>query len=83
MRKIQINEQVIVTAIGFRKNLFVYPRRMEFRGTTYNFIDAGLSYLVRHSGRIAEFITISDGSADYYLRSDNHGVNWTLLSIYS
>jgi hypothetical protein len=83
MTKMQINEQVNVTAVGFRKNLIVYPRRMEFRGNTYNFIDAGLRYLVRHGGLIAEFITMSDGDADYYLRSDNHGISWTLLSIYS
>jgi len=83
MIKVQINEQVIVTALGFRKNLVAYPRRMEFRGKTYNFIDAGLRYLVRCSGRNAEFITLSDGTADYYLRSDNRGVSWMLLSICS
>jgi hypothetical protein len=83
MIKVQINEQVIVTAMGFRNNLVTYPRRMEFRGKTYYFVDAGLRYLVRYSGRIAEFITLSDGKADYYLRSDNRGANWTLLSIYS
>ncbi len=81
MVKTQINEQVIVTAIGFRKNLVAYPRRMEFRGKTYYFVDAGLRYLVRHSEKIAEFITLSDGKADYYMRSDNRGVNWTLISI--
>lgn len=83
MTKLQINEQVIVTALGFRKNLIAYPRRMEFRGNTYNFIDAGLRYLVSHGERIAEFITLTDGKADYYMRSDNSGVSWTLISICS
>lgn len=83
MKKIPINEQVIVTSMGFRKNLVAYPRRMEFRGVTYNFIDAGLRCLVRHGERIAEIITLSDGTADYHLRSDNHGGGWTLLSIAS
>lgn len=83
MNKVQeINEQVIVTAMGFRKNLAAYPRRMEFRGRTYDFIDAGLRCLVRHSDRIAEIITLSDGTADYRLRSDNRG-DWMLLSIAS
>mgnify|MGYP006341370675 CR=1 FL=1 len=31
-----INLPVIVTAIGFRKNLVAYPRRIEFNGDTYN-----------------------------------------------
>ena len=83
MKKVLINEQVTVTVLGFRKNLVTYPRRMEFRGVTYDFIDAGLRCLVRHGERIAEIITLSDGKSDYHLRSDNRGGNWTLLSIAS
>ena len=83
MNKVHINEQVVVTVLGFRKNLVAYPRRMEFRGATYNFIDAGLRCLVRKGGLIAEIITMSDVVADYYLRTDNNGGNWTLLSIAS
>lgn len=83
MSQIKINEQVTVTAMGFRKNLAVYPRRIEFRGSTYSFIDAGLRCLVRHGGRIAEVITLSDGKSNYHLRSENRGLNWTLLSIAS
>jgi hypothetical protein len=84
MKKIQINEQITVTSMGFRKNknLAVYPRRIEFRGSTYNFIDAGLRCLMSHSGNIAEFLTLSDGKADYHLRHDFDGA-WTLLSIAS
>jgi hypothetical protein len=83
MKKVQINEQVIVTSIGFRKNLVAYPKRMEFRGVTYNFIDAGLRCLVRQGERIAEVVTLSDGDTDYRLKSENHDGNWTLLSIVS
>jgi hypothetical protein len=83
MSKVSINEQVNVTVMGFRKNLVAYPRRMEFRGVTYDFIDAGLRCLVRHGGLIAEIITMSDGMSDYHLRTDNRGGNWTLLSIAS
>lgn len=83
MKKTKVNEQVTITAIGFRKNLIAYPRRMEFHGVTYNFIDAGLRCLVRYGGRMAEIITLSDGMANYYLRTDNQGHDWTLLSISS
>jgi len=83
MSQVHINEKVIVTAMGFRKNLGVYPRRIEFRGATYDFIDAGLRCLVQHSDRIAEIITLSDGIANYFLRTDNHGGDWTLLKIAS
>jgi hypothetical protein len=83
MKKVDVNEQVIVTAMGFRKNLVAYPRRMEYRGATYNFIDAGLRCLVRRGEKIIEVITLSDGSANYRLRSCNQGNDWTLLSIAS
>lgn len=81
MNRTNINEQVIVTALGFKKDLAVYPRRIEYQGLTYDFIDAGLRCLVRHGGRIAEILTLTDGRADFRLRSDNRGYSWTLLSI--
>lgn len=83
MNRITINEQVAVTTMGFKKNLTAYPRRMEFRGTVYEFIDAGLRCLVRSGEHMAEIITMSDGQSFYRLRSDNRGGNWVLLSIMS
>lgn len=83
MKKVQVNEEVVVSSLGFRKNLVAYPRRMEYRGATYNFIDAGLRCLVRQGEKITEVITLSDGKADYCLRSYNRGCDWTLLSIAS
>lgn len=83
MNRVNINEQVAITKLGFKKNLAAYPRRMEFRGSVYEFIDAGLSCLVRTGGQMAQIVTLSDGHSLYRLRSDNHGGNWTLLSIMS
>lgn len=84
MKKTNINEQITVTAVGFRKNkdLVTYPKRIEFRGVSYSFIDAGLRCLINCRGIIAEILTLSDGQTDYHLRHDNNGV-WTLLSIAS
>jgi hypothetical protein len=81
MNRNNINEQVTVTAMGFKKDLAVYPRRIEYQGSTYDFIDAGLRCLIRQGGRIAEILTLTDGSANFRLRSDNRGSSWTLLSI--
>lgn len=83
MNKVNINEQVSITSLGFRKNLVAYPRRMEFRGATYYFVDAGLRCLSRCGGYIAEFFTLSDGKSDYHLRLDHSNNNWTLMSITS
>lgn len=81
MNKVNINELVNVLTLGFKKDLTAYPRRIEYQGATYDFLDAGIRCIVRHGGRIAQIITLSDGNANFRLRSDNHGGNWTLLSI--
>ena len=78
-----VNEKVVVTAMGFRKNLAVYPKRIEFQGKTYSFIDAGLRCLIRSGSLIAEIITLSDGESNYRLRRDGTTLGWTLLSIAS
>lgn len=83
MKKINVNEQVSVTAVGFKKNLNVYPRKMEFRGETYDFIDTGLRCLLRCGEHIAEFFTSTDGISNYHLRLDHSDNGWTLMSISS
>ena len=83
MNRITINEQVAVTQMGFKKNLTAYPRRMEFQGTIYEFLDAGLRCLVRTGSQVAEILTMTDGLRQYKLRTDNRGGNWMLLSIAS
>lgn len=83
MNRVNINEQVAITQMGFKKNLSAYPRRMEFRGTIYEFLDAGLRCLINTGGRVAEVVTMTDGHNQFQLRSDNHGGNWTLVSILS
>jgi len=42
MKTTSINSPVDVTAIGFGRGMRAYPRRIEFEGATYDFIDAGL-----------------------------------------
>lgn len=81
MNRVTVNEQVSVTQLGFKKNLSTYPRQMEFRGAVYDFIDAGLSCLINMGDRASSIVTVSDGRSQYRLRSDNHGGNWTLLTI--
>lgn len=76
-----INHPVTITALGFARNMRAYPRRMEYGGTSYQFIDAGIRTVIRSGERIAQILTMSDGAHDYRLRSDNHGGSWTLLTI--
>ena len=76
-----ITTPVTVTAKGFGRDLRAYPRRMEYGGTSYQFLDAGIRTVIRSGSAIAQILTMSDGAHDYRLRSDNHGGSWTLLSI--
>ena len=81
MTKTIINKEVSVTRVGFKKNLMAYPRRVEYEGPTYDFIDAGISCVVRSGEHIAQILTLTDGHSQFRLRSDNRGGAWTLLSI--
>ena len=81
MTKTIINKEVNVTRVGFKKNLMAYPRRVEYEGNTYDFIDAGISCIIRSGEHIAQILTLTDGRSQFRLRSDNRGGAWTLLSI--
>lgn len=76
-----INRPVAVTAMSFGRDMRAYPRRMEYQGVTYDFIDAGLRLVVKSGERIAEILTMSDGASEFRLKSDNRGGSWTLLSM--
>ena len=78
-KSITINSPVDVTAMGFGRNMRTYPRRIEFEGSTYDFVDAGLRTVIRSGERISQIFTMTDGARDYRLRSDGGG--WTLLSM--
>ena len=74
-----INSPVDVTALGFGRNMRTYPRRMEFEGATYSFIDAGLRTIIRSGENVSHIFTMTDGTRDYRLRSSGSG--WTLLGM--
>lgn len=81
MNKVNIHEFVNVVRLGFKKDLSVYPRRIEYQGSVYDFIDAGIRCIVKSGDAIVEILTLSDGKDSFRLRSDNRGANWTLLNI--
>jgi len=78
-KSLSINSPVEVTAMGFGRGMRPYPRRMEFEGASYDFIDAGLRTVIKSGERIAQIFTMTDGANDYRLRSEGSG--WTLLSM--
>lgn len=76
-----INKEVTVTRLGFKKNLRAYPRQVEYEGRTYDFVDAGISCMIRSGERFMQTLTLTDGHAQFQMRSDERGSVWTLLSM--
>ena len=72
-----INSPVTVTALGFDRHMQAYPKRMEWNGAIYHFIDSGLRVRRGESGGCT--LTMSDGQQSFCLRQA--GSSWTLVSI--
>ena len=83
MNKQTINEGVNVTSLSFRstRDFTSYPRRMEYRGQAYTFLN-GLQYLIKKGGEITRIFDMTDGyGANYRLKCDDAQSSWTLVAI--
>lgn len=81
---VQINSEVDVTAWFFRSEpqshrLRSFPKRMNWGGREYSFVNDGLRFLVRQGQQLVQLFDMSDGHATYRLRQD--GEHWTLVGI--
>lgn len=74
-----INSPVSITAIEFGRNMQPTPKRMEWRGRTYCFVDRGIRATIRRGETIWSTITLSDGAQNFCLQQN--GGLWTLLSV--
>ncbi|HEX8227167.1 MAG TPA: hypothetical protein VF572_04855 [Candidatus Saccharimonadales bacterium] len=78
-----INEEVSVTSVYFRpgRHLKGFPKRMEYGGREYTFIESGLRYLVRKGQQLIEIFDMTDGTRDYRLKFDTVQQSWTLIGV--
>jgi len=81
--RVTINQEVAVTALYFRNNgnMKSYPKRMEFEGREYTFVESGLRYLVQKGQQLVQIFDMTDGVANYRLRFDSREHLWTLIDI--
>lgn len=77
--KNSINSPVSVTAMAFGRDMQPIPKRMEWAGRTYQFIDRGIRVVSRRGESSMSTVTMSDGNQSFCLRQA--GGSWTLLSI--
>lgn len=84
--RITINKEVFVPELYFRNSaqsrgdLKSYPRRMEYEGRDYTFMD-GLRYLVQKGHQLIQVFDMTDGAHDYRLKFDTSQKSWTLIDM--
>jgi len=78
-----INKEVNVTALYFhnRRNLKSFPKRMEYDGRQYEFVESGMQYQITKDNQEVRLFDMTDGSATYRLKFDYGQFTWTLVSI--
>ena len=78
-----VNQSVTITAMYFRnrRGLKTFPKRMEYNGATYTFLESGLQYLIKRGQRIIHIFDMTDGTDTYRLKFDDAEFNWTLVNI--
>ena len=83
MSRVAINKEVSVTALYFRNNghLKSFPKRMEYNGNEYTFIESGLRFLIQKGQQLVQIFDMTDGQRDYRLTFDNGARSWTLIDI--
>lgn len=82
MNRRTFNEDVTITSLSFRstRDFTTFPRRMEFRGQAYTFLN-GLQYLIKKGGEVTRIFDMTDGESNYRLKCDAAQHNWTLVAI--
>lgn len=75
----KINIPVSVTAMTFGRDMSACPKRMEWAGRIYDFVDTGIRVRSRRGEHVSDTVTCSDGSQSYCLRAT--GSQWILVGI--
>ena len=80
--RVTIQKEVVVPELYFKNEgqLKSYPRRMEFNGHEYTFMD-GLRYLVHKGQQLVQVFDMTDGQNDYRLEFDQRQYSWRLIDI--
>ena len=78
-----INEEVNITSVYFRpgRHMKGFPKRMEYEGREYTFIESGLRYLVQKGQQLFEIFDMTDGTRDFRLKFSADDRIWTLIGV--
>lgn len=81
--RVAVNKEVTVTALYFHgdRSIKSFPKRMEYNGREYTFIESGLRYLIQKGRSLTQIFDMTDGISQYRLTFDNQQQLWTLVDI--
>jgi hypothetical protein len=81
--RVTINKEIAVTAVYFQnsRELKSFPKRIEFDGREYTFLESGLRYLIQKGHQLIQVFDMTDGVASYRLKFDSQEKLWTLVDI--
>jgi len=80
--RVTVEKEVVISELYFKNEgqLKSYPKRMEFNGREYTFMD-GLRYLVHKGQQLVQVFDMTDGRRDYRLKFDDAEHSWTLVDM--
>lgn len=78
-----INQEVTVTSVYFRpgRNLKGYPKRMQYQGREYTFVESGLRYLAKKGQQLVEMFAMTDGTRQFLIKFSPESHSWTLVGM--
>ncbi len=78
-----INKEVTITSLYFRggPHMKSFPKRMEFDGQEYTFVESGLRYLIQKGQKLVELFDMTDGVSSYRLKFETDQNTWTLVGM--
>jgi hypothetical protein len=83
MNRVAVNKEVSVTALYFRNNggMKSFPKRMEYDGQEYTFMESGLRLLIQKGHKLTQIFDMTDGSSNFRLKFEDANQLWTLVDI--
>ena|SRR5438132_791195 len=83
LHKRVVNKEVSITSLYFQngRELKSFPKRMEFEGREYTFIESGLRYLIQKGQQFIQVFDMTDGERKYRLKFDANEHTWTLIGM--
>lgn len=81
-----VNQEVTITGLYFTakpsdRSLKGYPKRMEYEGREYTFLESGLRYLLQKGQQLFEVFDMTDGERAFRLKFDPEQRVWTLVGV--